>query len=99
MRFREKVKERTDAASRLQRYYRSYRGFSMLPKALLFRKNEKATMIQKYMKGYGIFHKMFLHLRKEKLRDTATFFDSMRADLMKKAAMCIQKEWRRYMVR
>ena len=68
----------------------------MLPKALAFRKNMAATTVQKWMKGYNIFHKMFLHLRKEKLRDTASFFDTMRADLEKKAVLIIQREWRLY---
>jgi len=51
-------KKRTDAVNLIARNFREYRRFNVIPKILKKRKNENATVIQKFLKGYQTYHKL-----------------------------------------
>ena len=71
----------------------------MLPKAIKQFKNMHAIKIQKFMKGYLVFTKDLLVMKKEKLYGNQVFFDSMRDALVLRAIGTIKVFWRRYKIR
>ena len=74
----------------IQRNYREFRRVKMLPRAIKFYKDQQATIVQKYMRGYMIYHQKFVSLRNQKLKINANFFDAMRATVEERAAKIIQ---------
>ena len=72
------MKLRNDAATKIQKNYLTWRRWSLIPKALKFRKNQMATIIQKYMRGDRICNSMYTKLRKTKLQQNLRFFYDMK---------------------
>ena len=69
---------RKESASRIQRSYRNYRKWSMLPKVWRQHKSNAAIVIQKYLRGYLVFHNHFIDIRKTKLKENEKFFEDMK---------------------
>lgn len=72
------MERRNLAALKIQKNYKTWHRWSLIPKALKFRKNQMATIIQKYMRGYRVYHQMYTELRQTKLQENFNFFKEMR---------------------
>ena len=59
---------RLSSAIRIQRKYRAYHTWSLLPKAWKMHKHNAAKMIQKYLRGYQVFTLKYSEIRRAKLR-------------------------------
>ena len=66
---------------------------SLIPRALRFRNHLAAVAIQKYLRGFLTFHSWKLKVDKQKIKDTITYFDSLRNDLFSKAQIVIKQHW------
>ena len=50
----------------------------MLPKVWKQHKANSAIIIQKYMRGYLVYHNHFVQIRRTKLKENEKFFDEMK---------------------
>ena len=66
----------------------------MIPKALKQRKANAATFIQKYLRGYLVFHNHFIEIRKSKLKENEKFFEEMRNQIQLDALRIIVPWWK-----
>ena len=87
------IQLRKDSATMIQRCYRRFRMVSLIPRALRFRKHTAAITIQKYLKGFLTFHSWRLQVNKQKIKDTISYFDILRTELLGKAQIVIRKYW------
>ena len=56
------IEARHEAACRIQRCFRNYRRWSSLPKVWKLHKRKMAILLQKYLRGYIVFHRKFLKI-------------------------------------
>lgn len=77
----------------IQRNYKCWRTFNLIPKALKFRKNMAAQMVQKFVKGYIVFHTMYGKLRKSKIEANYEWFKEKREVIKQESAILIQNWW------
>jgi len=83
--FKRMKEERIAAVLMIQRNFREYRRVSMLPKAIKMFKSLHVKSIQKYLRGYLVFHKRVPELRQEKLGKIYVFFDNIKQGIEAKA--------------
>lgn len=82
---------RNQAAIMIQRNYRVYRRFKILPKMFQDFKHSKAIVIQKYMRGYNVcFQKYGKKICLERLKHNFDYFDELRGELEVQAANVIR---------
>ena len=99
MKFVARIQRRVDASNMIKRNYREYRRITMLPKAIAFYKNNLATLIQKYLRGYKVAVLGYKNLRKAKLDQNHHFFTEIRLKEETKAAILISRQMNRFLRR
>ena len=83
----------------IQRCWRKYRIFSLLPKALKYRRNKACAIIQKVMRGFYEFNLVKGMIREKRLKSCFKFFSNMRKDLYADRVIVIQYHARKYLQR
>lgn len=86
-----------EAVAVIQRCWRKYRVFSLLPKALKYRRNKACWTIQKFARGYQAYHKVKNELRETRLRAWFNYFDDMRQKLCDQNVRVIQYHSRKFL--
>ena len=76
------IKNRDDAARKIQHLWKRYRLFSMIPKALKARKNMAASLIQRYVKGYIGWRGINRIIREKRLKANFEYFSVLREKLV-----------------
>lgn len=89
-----KLVARRDAVRMIQKVWRRYRIFKMLPKALKFRKDRAASHIQKYVKGYLTHTKLQSVINQRKMKSNFEYFEMMRLRLLSDIQKKLAYRWR-----
>ena len=90
---------RESAALRLQRFWKRYHMWQMIPRALKERKERAAIEIQKYLRSY-ISNKYFIKIFAEyKLKNCHDYFSKIKLDFILSAQILISYSWKRYLKR
>lgn len=87
---------RNKAASKLQRAWRRHRIFSLIPKALVYRKNLSILMIQKYMRGYKVYSKINSTIRQKHMKESFEYFTNLRSQVMDDLSSYLVFAWKRF---
>lgn len=74
--------ERNKAAARIQKAFKRYRMFNLIPKALKFRKNIMVLRIQKFLRGYKVYSKINKIIRDKHMKETFEYFESLRKEVV-----------------
>ena len=96
------IKERTkrlDAVCRIQRSYRGYRRWRIIPKMLRQRKERNCIIVQKHLQGYLARKRFVRDIHELKIQTNMAFFTDLREKLYKNSCDIISLHWLRYMVR
>ena len=88
--YRNFLQLRQDSARRIQRQWKAWHTWSLLPKAIKKHKNNNATMIQKYLRGYLVFQLKYTEIRRKKLKMNFDFFDKKKLVLQNQSQKIIK---------
>lgn len=88
------AQERESAARHLQRAWKRYRSVSLVPKAWELSKFHNLAKIQKYLRGYIVFHRVKRMRQKEKFDSNIQYFEAIKNNLMVQAQRVIRFYWR-----
>jgi hypothetical protein len=91
--------ERNKAASTLQRAFKRYRMFNLIPKALKFRKTSMILMIQRYLRGYKDFSKINKIIRAKHMKETFEYFTKLRREVVQEASSKLAFSFRKFIFR
>lgn len=86
--------KRNQAASKLQKAWKRYRIFNLIPKALRYRKNKAVSIIQKYLRGYWdytIYNRIMKH---NKMNNSFKYFSKLRNAVLARCQVKIAAAWR-----
>ena len=83
----------------IQRNYRAYRRFRILPKLLRKRKEDATILVQKFIKGYAMRKKVMNAIVTKKIDANYVYFEELRSKLEVYAYNIISLHWLRYLGR
>ncbi|CAI2358840.1 unnamed protein product [Moneuplotes crassus] len=87
---------RNNAAKKLQKAFKRYRLFTLIPKALKCHKNNKIMMIQRIMRGYKVYSKINKIIREKHMKEAFEYFDALRRVVIQDASAVIIRSFREY---
>jgi len=90
---------RTKAASMIQKNFRLFRRWNVIPKLMRSRKNNSAEIIQKYLKGYIVSRRLYHQIQQNKIDQNYNFFSDLRHRLEQSAAKTIKLYYIRYKIK
>jgi hypothetical protein len=93
VKYRRVTERREKAARYLQRIWKRYRMVTMVPKAWRKFKYDRLTRIQKYLRGYLDYKRVFTEKNNKKLKSNFDYFDRIRKDLYENAQIKIRYHW------
>ena len=92
----EKLEILNETAKKIQRCWKRYRIFTLIPKTLKFRRNKANITIQKHMRGYKNFVKFREILRNKRLNSNFKYFTKMREKLELDTVVKLQYNVRKF---
>ena len=90
---------RTDAAKMIQKNFRLFRRWNVIPKLMRARKHNSAAILQKYMRGYLISRHMYHQIQQNKIDSNYGYFHSLKSRLEHTAAKTITLFYFRFKIR
>ena len=61
--------------------YKAYRRWNVIPKILNIRKNDNATIIQKFLKGFLVYNRLNRKIKNNKITTNFIYFVELRKKL------------------
>eukprot|EP00347_Sterkiella_histriomuscorum_P001550 403371606 len=86
--------QKEKACKRIQKFWKKIRIFSLLPRALQYRKDFAAIRIQKYINGFKSRKKVSEELKLQRLLKNFDYFEQMREKIRIEAAIQVQAVWK-----
>lgn len=93
LKYRRMRERRNKAAKYIQRIWKRYRMVTMVPKAWRKFKYDRLARIQKFLRGYMVFKRVFNEINDKKLKSNFEFFDRIKHDLHENAQIKIRYHW------
>ncbi|CDW74267.1 UNKNOWN [Stylonychia lemnae] len=94
--FRRLVKDRVISALCIQKMWKRYRLFTIIPNAMSINKVKSSSKVQKYLRGYLARRYVAELKQREKLKKNFQYFDNVRMNLETQLAIKILRRWRIY---
>lgn len=87
---------RAKAAVKIQRFWKQYLKYQRFPKVLQMLKNNSATLVQKFMRGFIVKKRLFKQMSALKIQNCFDFFEQMRSHLYENSQRVIRYHWLKY---